>query len=171
MQSAIISKNDSYINQHLYITGEEEIKEGDWVYHYASNKLFKYDGRGLCVEVEKIIITTDQDLINDGVATLPQQETFGSKGTDAKDVEKEMFELEQQLDIPNYLRWYNRKPNEPRKTTSEKYKEYQDWLNEPPEISNEEIEKAAANHEPMVTRSPYVNACKWYKEQLKTKKD
>ena len=57
------------------------------------------------------------------------KETFGSKGSDAKDVEKEMFELEQQLDIPSYMRWHNRKPNEPRKTTSEKWKEYQDWLN------------------------------------------
>jgi hypothetical protein len=79
------------------------------------------------------------------------QETFGSKGSDAKDVvlgyktsldaqmldsqlpqqdtEKEMFELEQQLDVPSYLKWYNRKPNEPRKTTSDKWKEYQDWIN------------------------------------------
>jgi hypothetical protein len=36
------------------------------------------------------------------------QETFVSKGSDAKDVEKEMFELEQQLDIPSHMRWHNR---------------------------------------------------------------
>jgi len=58
-------------NQHIYITSDEEIKEGDWVYHYASNKLFKYDGRGLCVEVKKIILTTDQSL--DGVQAIDDE--------------------------------------------------------------------------------------------------
>jgi hypothetical protein len=43
------------------------------------------------------------------------QETFGSKGSDATSSQ----------------------------TTSDKWKEYQDWLNKPPEISDEEIEKAA----------------------------
>jgi hypothetical protein len=56
--------------QNIYITSDEEIKEGDWVYHYASHKMFKYDGHGLCVEVEKIILTTDQDLIKDGVQAI-----------------------------------------------------------------------------------------------------
>jgi hypothetical protein len=37
----------------------------------------------------------------------------------------------------------------------------------PDEISDEEIEKAAAHHEPMVTRRAWVSACKWYREQLK----
>jgi hypothetical protein len=41
------------------------------------------------------------------------KETFVSKGSDDKfDVEKEMFELEQQLDIPSNMRWHNRKPKE-----------------------------------------------------------
>jgi len=57
-------------NYHIYITNNEDMKYGDWVYHCASNKLFKYDGRGLCVEVEKIILTTDQDLIKDGVQAI-----------------------------------------------------------------------------------------------------
>jgi hypothetical protein len=38
------------------------------------------------------------------------------------------------------------------------------------EISDEEIEKAAAHHEPMVTRRAWVSACKWYREQLKQTK-
>jgi len=41
--------------------------------------------------------------------------------------------------------------------------------NEMVEISDEEIEKAAAHHEPMVTRRAWVSACKWYREQLKKK--
>ena len=35
------------------------------------------------------------------------------------------------------------------------------------EISDEEIEKAAAHHEPMVTRRTWISACKWYREQIK----
>ena len=60
-------------NQHIYITSDEKIKEGDWLYHRASNKLFKYDGQGLCVEVEKIILTTDQELIKDGVQPIDNE--------------------------------------------------------------------------------------------------
>lgn len=37
------------------------------------------------------------------------------------------------------------------------------------ELSDEEIEKAAAHHEPMITRRAWVSACKWYREQLKNK--
>jgi hypothetical protein len=59
--------------QNIYITSDEEIKEGDWVYHYASHKMFKYDGNGLCVEVEKIILTTDQDLIKNGVQAIDDE--------------------------------------------------------------------------------------------------
>jgi hypothetical protein len=66
----IYQHGDATYNLNIYITSDEEIKEGDWVYHCASNKLFKYDGRGLCVEVEKIILTTDQDLIKDGVQDI-----------------------------------------------------------------------------------------------------
>ena len=37
------------------------------------------------------------------------------------------------------------------------------------EISDEEIEEAASHHEPMVTRRAWVSACKWYREQLKSR--
>jgi hypothetical protein len=39
----------------------------------------------------------------------------------------------------------------------------------PKEPSDEEIEKAAAHHEPVVTRRAWISACKWYREQLKSK--
>jgi hypothetical protein len=58
-------------NQHIYITSNEEIKEGDWVITY----------NGLLAKVitefewhfknsKKIILTTDQDLIKDGVQAI-----------------------------------------------------------------------------------------------------
>ena len=69
-------------------------------------------------------------------------------------------------------------------TTSDKWKEYQDWLNEPPEISDEEIEAQAKLKYPYnilkdndikamiisAQRGAWVDAIKWYREQLKSKK-
>ena len=59
------------------------------------------------------------------------------------------------------------------KTTSDKWKEYQDWLNEPPEISDEEIEKAARDYDNSVIYEPpllhFEQGAFWYREQLKQK--
>ena len=59
------------------------------------------------------------------------------------------------------------------KTLSEKYQEYKDWLNEIPEISDEEIEKSANYFYPLLgeqsKKALWINGCKWYREQLKTK--
>ena len=59
-------------------------------------------------------------------------------------------------------------------TTSDKWKEYQDWLNEVPELSDEEIEKEGwkycyENKISLKNIVPWINACEWYREQLKTK--
>jgi hypothetical protein len=60
---------DSY--QNIYITDDSEIKEGDWVYCRTENRVLisnvsysKLDDRF------KIILTTDQDLIKDGVQAI-----------------------------------------------------------------------------------------------------
>jgi len=65
-----------YFQPHnIYITSSEEIKEGDWYYLLRTNSVHK------CIEpielnlerrlgTAKIIITTDQDLINDGVQAI-----------------------------------------------------------------------------------------------------
>jgi hypothetical protein len=146
------------------------------------------------------------------------QETFDSNRTDAKDTEKEMFELEQQLDIPSHMRWHNKelpqqelsddeieqqaltfakeesygelsadlwkgyvygakRTRDHSKSLSDKWKEYQDWLNEPPELSDEEIEKGAkewynkegAYSASAIALKTWVYAIRWYREQLKQK--
>ena len=66
------------VNQYLYITSDEQIQEGDWVYHssgYVSNVLgFNLDAIKLTdsqrwtKDCKKIIITTDQSL--DGVQAI-----------------------------------------------------------------------------------------------------
>ena len=61
--------------QNIYITSDEEIKEGEW---YKSGKFIwqmKYpqwgeEGQG---EAKKIILTTDQDLIKAGVQSIPDE--------------------------------------------------------------------------------------------------
>jgi hypothetical protein len=77
IQTSIQSRNDYFTNQHIYITSDEEIKEGDWVYDIFKNacpviKQLKTEEEVLGVqETElKIILTTDQDLIKDGVQPI-----------------------------------------------------------------------------------------------------
>ena len=86
------------------------------------------------------------------------QETFVSKGSDAKDVVLGYKTSAQMLDtqLPQ--------------TTSDKWKEYQDWLNELPEISDEEIEKGAEDWQEFrqgAGKQSFEAGAKWYREQLK----
>jgi hypothetical protein len=76
-----------YLYQHIYITSDEEIKEGDWVYtpnktimlvtaKYATESSFmignsNHEKSPYYIEFcKKIILTTDQDLIKDGVQAI-----------------------------------------------------------------------------------------------------
>ena len=71
----------------IYITSDEEIKEGDWcicLENIFKNEIFKVDSdtpnKSSNVTLEfakkyltKIILTTDQDLIEDGVQSIPDE--------------------------------------------------------------------------------------------------
>jgi hypothetical protein len=65
---------------HIYITNDEEIKEGDCYIDFTSDGLkiehFKTKDDwvlvGIC-DSKKIILTTDQDLIKDGVQAIPDE--------------------------------------------------------------------------------------------------
>ena len=59
-------------NQHIYITSDEEIKEGDYFLlknniHKVSNSSLNNPLNPMPNYFQKIILTTDQDLIKDGV--------------------------------------------------------------------------------------------------------
>jgi hypothetical protein len=56
-------------NRYVYITSDEEIKEGDSVIHIGNKTIFKYT-KGKNESWKKIILTTDPKLINDGVQAL-----------------------------------------------------------------------------------------------------
>ena len=67
-------------NQHIYITSDEEIKEGDWVYHKLLKSIFKIDLKEVSQEyieerknILKVILTTDQDLIKDSVQAIDDE--------------------------------------------------------------------------------------------------
>jgi hypothetical protein len=61
-------------NQHIYITSDEEIKEGYWC--LGMDGIFQYKGKVNLPDVElpkKIILTTDQDLIQDGIQEVDDE--------------------------------------------------------------------------------------------------
>jgi hypothetical protein len=79
-------------NQHIYITNDSEIKEGDWVNSEARNTLFKVKSKSITstgtilieddvimtleineVDCKKIIITTDEYLIADGIQKIDDE--------------------------------------------------------------------------------------------------
>ena len=58
----------------IYITSDEEIEDGDWVYFISTNEVIKVPLGGFKGKVcKKIILTTDQYLIKDGVQAIDDE--------------------------------------------------------------------------------------------------
>lgn len=65
----------------IYITSDEEIKAGDYCYDEERNLVFQFNsptGLKLYIEseqkfIKKVILTTDQDLIKDGVQSIDEK--------------------------------------------------------------------------------------------------
>jgi len=73
--------------QHIYITSDEQAKEGDWGYIPFEGGNVKLVGKYFADDWKKIILTTDQDLIADGVQAIDDEflewfEQFKNKGGD-----------------------------------------------------------------------------------------
>jgi hypothetical protein len=67
----IYQHGDATYNLTIYITSDEEIKVGDWCYNSINNNVYKKEIDKLSFAYEyKIILTTDQDLIKDGVQKI-----------------------------------------------------------------------------------------------------
>ena len=84
----VVPRNPNCINQHIYITSDEEIIEGDYFLYDETEIRYKtngteYHGRDLCHisgnrrypvnKSKKIILTTDQDLIKNGVQAIDDE--------------------------------------------------------------------------------------------------
>jgi hypothetical protein len=67
--------------QNIYITSDEEIKEGDWCLPFYNYKvdvteeypIYKMKNGDFYSQDKKIILTTDQDLIKDGVQAIDDE--------------------------------------------------------------------------------------------------
>jgi len=68
-------KNIHKINQHIYITNDEDIKEGveQWYLDKFLNKPMNSGGAQYGEKQNVIILTTDQDLIKDGVQAIDDE--------------------------------------------------------------------------------------------------
>jgi len=65
--------------KNIYITSDEEIKEGDWFFVALTDKIGKCEDiiceKNICLShwCKKIILTTDQDLMKDGVQAIDDE--------------------------------------------------------------------------------------------------
>ena len=74
-----MERNIYKIGKELFITSDEEIKEGDWWLNLKTNDADKCTHKSEVLlynsekyeHIKKIILTTDQDLIKDGVQSIP----------------------------------------------------------------------------------------------------
>jgi hypothetical protein len=71
--------NKTHTNQNIYITNDEEIKEGDWIL-LPSNEIYKMSNTDMIYYLEseskstkKIILTDNKDLIKDGVQAIDDE--------------------------------------------------------------------------------------------------
>ena len=62
----------SLIRQNIYITNDEEIKDGDWCLS-KTNEVVRFGKKFTASLYKKIILTTDQDLINNGVQAIDDE--------------------------------------------------------------------------------------------------
>jgi hypothetical protein len=70
----ILPIQDEEQYQNIYITSDEEIKEGDWFMIFTNKKPVAPSKAGLFdSNCKKIILTTDQDLIKDGVQAIDDE--------------------------------------------------------------------------------------------------
>jgi len=127
-------KNEGFseFNQHIYITSDEEIKEGDWMYykHFGEDIICKYDtlgGQNTNVNehkdyYKKIILTTDQDLIKE-LEQIDQNNTV-TRGSTAL-----VYKQGVQAIDDEFLEWFVKNPSCEEVDTIIEYKDgYGNWF-------------------------------------------
>jgi hypothetical protein len=67
------SINSIVEGRNIYITNDEEIKEGDWYYDDFIKQIIIADNRPIGNDCKKIILTTDQELIKDSVQAIDDE--------------------------------------------------------------------------------------------------
>ena len=173
--------NPTTINaQHIYITSDEEIKEEDWFYNTISLKPEPFkacengDGYVNCsryshyrIDCKKIILTTDQDLIKDGVQPIDDEflEWF-VKNPSCEEVEVgygwiRLTETDNEgywVSIPN--KQFEMQQEEPKQETLEEAAEkYADF-------SNDYVPLAFGSKFNETTKRDFKEGAKWQAERM-----
>jgi len=87
--------------KNIYITNDDEIKEGDWVFNQKSREYYKITNIDELVNYEKkIILTTDHDLIKDGVQAIDDDflEWFVKNPT-CEEISTKLIEFEVDMEL------------------------------------------------------------------------
>ena len=85
----LFTNYENYNGVYIYITSDEEIKEGDWIFNEEREpSVIQCIGKGSLRGWNKITLTTDQDLIADGIQAINDEflEWF-VKNTSCEEVE------------------------------------------------------------------------------------
>ena len=162
MQTSIQSRNDDFTNQNIYITSDEEIKEGDWVYSERFKNILQFKLPSNSYFYKKIILTTDQDLIKDGVQAIDDEFlNWFVKNPSCEEVEIDTIEtLTGSFDAKgiksNYVNVY--------KIIIPKEKTKQETLEEVAERLYSDKEYPMYGE---IRRDGFINGAKWKQEQDK----
>jgi hypothetical protein len=141
------AKNNGFNPQHIYITSDEEIKEGDW-FLYQEKLLVKHDGSmNTMIDCKKIILTTDPNLIKDGVQVINNEflEWF-VKNPSCDEVEIESWQTKGEWDIDYKIIIPK---EEPKQETLEEIRKYAELSY----YNGDEI-------------NAFVNGAKWQQERM-----
>jgi hypothetical protein len=71
VRTSIESRNNAFTNKHIYITSDEEISISDYI--TDGYRVWKWKDDSSLLGSKKIILTTDQDLIKDGVQAIDDE--------------------------------------------------------------------------------------------------
>tara|TARA_R110000868_G_scaffold24475_3_gene96584 strand:- start:1264 stop:2019 length:756 start_codon:yes stop_codon:yes gene_type:complete len=187
-----IVKND-LINLNIYITSDEEIKEEDWcvdTYKLKNNHnpIFKWSDK-FKVDAKKIILTTDQDLIKDGIQAIDDEflEWFvQNPSCEEVEIINEQYTQNYHKDI-----WYNRhkimipkeEPKQEQEICNHCGKTLREQMKGCGEITcyrqfltkQETLEEAAEREYPTIHEQyqydAFIDGAKWMKERMYSEKE
>jgi len=145
----------------IYITSDEEIKEGDWFYLDDAIIVTKYINVKPDKEAQKIILTTNQDLIKDGVQAI--DDTFLEWFV--KNPSCEEVEVDKNWNYPLDKSWEYKiiTPKEEQKQHLIDMMKYDEELGLYEESKQETLEKAAADNQSIMKKQ---TALDWFFSEL-----
>ena len=174
------SKNgsDINVNQHIYITSDEEIKEGDYGLDVLHKEVRKFRNKNFVTKYDKkIILTTDQDLIKDGVQAIDDKflEWF-VKNPSCEEVEVEKMVNIIQFTSRQFIYKIIIPQEEPKQETltyTEAAKKEERIFNSTMVSKQETLEEVAANlADPNLCKTDnWIAGAKWQAERMYSEED